>query len=266
MDRKKNGHARSATIFPSRASALVRRSWEKRRLGRAPRAPWGFTLLEILVAVMMLSFVFTVLFVSYRQLIADARMVGERNTLSEMTGAALHHVVTDLKSAFMLTPPFYRPPGITDTETSPYRFYGASTPLDGSLFSDIRFVTGRHIDLRGGGAEGLAVVRYYVDGDRETGYRLRRKDHLVSFDGADPLDEWPDPVVCENVSRFDISYIDAAGTTHEEWDSESSTFEYATPTTVSIVLAVVRPDGAAVQLTTTVSLIAKRLAPGAGDE
>ena len=266
MNWKKNRLELAASIYPRRILAVVCRACDTWRLGRPTRAPHGFTLLEILVAAMMLSFVFTALFVSYRQLVVDARVVGEKNTLSEMSGAALHHVVADLKAAFVLTPPFYRPPGITDTEPSPYRFFGGSTSLDGTQFSDIRFVSARHIDLQGAGTEGLTVLRYYVDGDGDDGYRLRRQDRLVNFNDTEPFGEWPDPVVCENVSQFDVSYIDAEGTAHEEWDSESSAFEYATPSAISIVLGIGGPDSASVQLTTTVSLIAKRLAPGDDDE
>ncbi len=266
MDRRKNLFELAANTDTRRFFATVCRACGTWRIGRPTRAPHGFTLLEILVAAMMLSLVFTALFVSYRQLVADARVVGEKNTLSEMSGAALHHVVADLKAAFVLTQPFYRPPGITDTELSPYRFSGESTSLDGTRFSTIRFVSARHIDLQGAGAEGLAVLRYYVDGDRENGFHLRRQDRLVSFSGTDPPDEWPDPVVCENVSQFDVSYIDAEGSAHEEWDSESNAFAYATPSAVSIVLGIGGPEHASVQLTTTVSLIAQRPAPGGGDE
>jgi prepilin-type N-terminal cleavage/methylation domain-containing protein len=226
----------------------------------------GFTLLEILVAVMMLSFVFTTLFVSYRQLVSGANTVANKNMLVEMAGVALHHVVADLNAAFVLQPPFYAPPEVLDTEPSIYRFLGKQSFTGGTAFSEMRWVTSRHIDLRGTGNEGLAAVTYYVEGDDDTGYRLRRSDRLVHFAETDPLDAWPDPIVCEHVEQFDVTFVDAEETTSEDWDSESERFDFSTPTVVVIELGVTGPDGDAIKLSTAVRLTVRRLEPGADEE
>ncbi|MFH1982424.1 MAG: hypothetical protein ABIL58_11310 [Pseudomonadota bacterium] len=226
----------------------------------------GFTLFEILIAMMMLSFVFTTLFVSFRQLLGDAQAVTRKNALTEMTATALHHVVADLDAAFILLPPFYSPPGIHDTKAPPYRFTGTTTPIDGSAFADIRFVSGRHIDGQGAGGEGFAAIRYYVAPDGNGALRLKRQDRLVAFGAMTSLAPWPDPIVCEHVKRFEITYFDDDDNAHDEWDSEAESFGYATPTAIRIVLGVARPDGEAMTLTTTVYLTAIRMAPGASDQ
>lgn len=262
MFRKKDHRVRDETIGASFGMGPIdfkERSGSERHTDSS--VP-GFTLFEILIAVMMLSFVFTTLFVSYRQLVGDAQAVARKSALTEMTAAALHHVVADLKAAFILLPPFYRPPGIHDTQPSPYRFTGRTTPSGGSAFSVIRFVSGRHIDLQRTGSEGFAAVRYYVDEDSDGGYQLKRRDQLVVFSDAESPDAWPDPVVCEHVRRFEITYFDSDGTTHDEWNSESESFGYATPTAVGIVLGVAGPGNETLELSTMVFLTALRVEPG----
>lgn len=222
----------------------------------------GFTLFEILIAVMMLSFVFTTLFVSYRQLVGDTHAIARKSALAEMAAAALHNVVADLNAAFILLPPFYQPPGIHTTQPGPYRFTGEIASFGGGRFADIRFASGRHIDLRRTGSEGFAAVRYYIDEDSDGGYRLKRRDKLVFIADAESPDSWPDPVVCEHVSRFDITYLDSDGTAHDEWNSESDFYGFATPTAVSIVLGVSAPGDESIQLSTTVYLTTHRAEPG----
>lgn len=230
-----------------------------------PRPSAGFTLFEILIAMMILSFVFTTLFVSYRQLVENAQAVARKNTLTEMTAAALHHFQADLKAAFILMPPFYRPPGTNATGPSAYRFTGGTTPVGSATFADVRFVSGRHIDLDGIAGEGLAAIRYYVSEDENREYNLKRHDRIVALDAMEALAPRPDPVVCEHVNRFEITYYDSDGNTQDVWDSESESFGYATPAAIRIVLGVAIPDGESMTLTTTVTLMARRLETGADE-
>lgn len=253
-----------------KAGDTVRSTGAGHRSSGVPRQPRsrpsaGFTLFEILIAMMILSFVFTTLFVSYRQLVGNAQAVARKNTLTEMTAAALHHVQADLKAAFILLPPFYRPPEAQPTKPSAYRFTGKTTPVGSTTFADIRFVSGRHIDLDGVGADGLAAIRYYIDEDDNREFSLKRQDRLVAFDAMEVLIPRPDPVVCEHVNRFEITYFDSEGNPQDEWDSESDFFGYATPTAIRIVLGVASPDGGGMTLTTTVTLMARRLEAGADE-
>lgn len=230
---------------------------------RADARPGGFTLLEILIAVILLAFVFTTLFVSYRQLVGDAQALSRRNALNEMAAMAMHHIVSDLERVFVLQPPFYRPPEMMADELPPYRFTGTTASLGGESFSEIRFVSGRHIDLRGSGDSGLAAIRYYAEDDGDGRMTLKRRDRLVFAEAAPSDAPLPDPTVCTHLAGFEVTFIDADGDTYDAWDSEAESFKYATPTAVTIQLDVESPTGEAVHLATTVVLASVRKEAGA---
>lgn len=145
-----------------------------------------------------------------------------------------------------------------------FRFSGDETVLEGDIFSRLRFASLAHISFgsdartidsdkdgeasslsekvpveksmsvaeRPGTEAGVARIIYYVRPSLEDGFELCRSDTLNRFDDTDGSD--CDPVICRNITKFKITYMDIKGDEHSEWDSDSNSSGYATPVSLSI--------------------------------
>jgi general secretion pathway protein J len=92
-----------------------------------------------------------------------------------------------------------------------------------------------HLPLNHDAAEGVAGIIYYAQETPDNSYVIRRADHLYPYPEFEERET--DPVLCEQVLDFTLTYFDANGKEYEEWDSESDDAEYSTPRTIKIKLA-----------------------------
>ena len=68
---------------------------------------------------------------------------------------------------------------------------------------------------------------------------LKRSDiGSVFFDETKENNTGNDPLLCERVKAFELIFIDLDGKSHEEWNSDSSNFDFATPYAVRIKLVI----------------------------
>ena len=101
----------------------------------------------------------------------------------------------------------------------------------------------------------LARIVYYVQTVSSDQYVLKRGDHLYPYDDVEENEN--DPVICENITAFSLTYYDGEDGEFEYWDSDSDEFEYASPSAVKIRLKIGNPpDG--INLETMVSIPVKR--------
>ncbi|MHC4168989.1 MAG: type II secretion system protein GspJ [Planctomycetota bacterium] len=184
----------------------------------------GFTLVEVLVASTIGSFIALVAVGSLRVIIGGSEAVEDNiNSAAEVRFAA-NMIAKDLVN-------LYR-----DDEYSNTKFICAVEDLDdGSSTSHIFFYTVSRTKARVGLPEGdIYEVEYYLAKDEETSALMRR--------------QWPNPhedfepggvltVIAENVEIFDIQFFDG-----EEWAGEWPEEMQALPQLVEITM-VARPLG-----------------------
>ena len=148
----------------------------------------------------------------------------------------LSRMVDDLACVRVSRPPSYKPPAGSMSEQDPWRFRTGGLSLGDPGFPTLRFASLAHVDLAGTGLTGVTEIIYYVtrESATEESYVLRRRDTPA----WDLFGERPvlDPVLCDGVSGLSFTFYDKEDTEHQEWDSESSLFDYATPRAVGIRL------------------------------
>lgn len=208
--------------------------WTRKSAGRAHQVN-GFTLIEILTAILILSIVVSMVLGSFDGLFSDADHLNAGSDLFEMGNTALNRIVSDLSGLHVMPYPRYKPPDIDD-EPELYRLVGEVRSAGGQSFSWLRFASLSHLPLNQTGREGIAQIVYYVQETEDAGYVLKRADALYPYPEFEESDD--DPVVCEQLRDFRISFIDEEGDMFEEWSSENDDTEYATPRAVGIRLAV----------------------------
>ena len=201
--------------------------------------PWahrrkGFTLMEIIIAIFILGVVVSMVLASFDGVFTDADHINAASDIFELANAALDRLSADLKALHTMTYPRYIPPDIDD-DPDIYRLKGEVRSVSGESFGWLRFTSLAHLAFNQEATEGIAEIIYYVQETPEGQFILRRADKLFPYpDEFEESDK--DPVVCEQVRKFQLTYYDHEGRELEEWDSEAEDYEYATPRAIGIAL------------------------------
>ncbi len=210
----------------------------------------GFTLLELLVAVVILAAVVASALGAFNGILGTIGAVESSRDTYAMGRACLKRIVTDLESLHLTLPPLFSKPDLRDAP-DPYRLEALRKTVGSQTFSWIRFSSLAHVDLNGSGQAGIAQIVYYVTQDDDGNYLLRRQDRLYPWPEFEP--DPGDPLVAENLTLFDLVLFDDREDAHEQWDSESEDYDWATPRGITLKLAF-RKNGKTVNFTTRVML------------
>jgi len=200
----------------------------------------GFTLLEILVAVFILSVVVTTVLASFNMVFSTTGELEASAAVFESGKTCLDRITRDLENVFVLDRPIYKPPERSGPP-DPYRFQSPLDGLGGTKIAILRFTSRAHVALSPSRRDGIAEIVYYLQQDAAGSLRLKRADNLYPFPRFE--ERSADPVLCENVKSLAFEYLDADGAAAEEWDSEAAKFGYATPSVVAVRLEVAEGSG-----------------------
>ncbi len=170
----------------------------------------GFTLIEILIAVLILGIVLTTVYASYTGTYRIVRETGADAEIYGMARSALERMTRDLQSV------------------SPYRgaftFTAKSYSLGDREFVRLLFRSSAHIAFTDREfPEGIAVIEYGVEeGTEKEGYGLLRSDSL--FRDPSKSDEAAGGyLLCERIEELTYRFYDEEGKEYETWDSASET-------------------------------------------
>ncbi len=196
---------------------------------------FGFTLMEILVAVLILGIVVTTVLTSFNMVFSTTETLERSAAMFEAGKTCLSRIVTDLENITIAERPFYKPPGV-DTAPDPYRFLGKISNVGGTRIAELRLTSDAHVPLEREPRKGVAEIVYYVQDQEGGGLVLRRADHLYPYPRIE--ERSGDPVLCENVKSLAFTYIAEDGSEFETWDSDSRESDYATPSMVAVRLEI----------------------------
>jgi general secretion pathway protein J len=202
---------------------------------RRPQAD-GFTLLEILVAVLIMGIVVTTVLSSFNLVFSNAENLEAAASMFDMGRTCLTRITRDLENVYILERPLYKAPQI-DAPPDPYRFQGSVENSGGTTLAKLRATSRAHVPLDGSRSGGIAEIVYYVQAVPGEGLRLKRADNLYPYPRFE--ERSADPVLCENVKSLAFEYVDAEGKVFDAWDSESPQFGNATPVMVTVRLEIV---------------------------
>jgi prepilin-type N-terminal cleavage/methylation domain-containing protein len=166
----------------------------------------GFTLLEILIAVFILTTVLSTVYAAYRgtfQIIHDS----ERD--DEIYGMARNTMLRIIKDLSAVT-----------TSGGTFRFVCRASETAGANFMDIAFTSRAHLSWVENESSGtLAAISYYVDEDGPEGsIRLLRRD-VPSVEAGSEVPERPGFIICEGLYSLTYKFTDSSGQGHDSWDS-----------------------------------------------
>lgn len=214
----------------------------------------GFTLVEILLAFLILGIVVTTVMASFNAVFSTTDALDSGSRYFEMAKNCLNRMTQDLQALYVRQPPLYKKPDLNDPPDL-YRVVGATAEAGGTGFAALRFASSAHLQLEKSRRDGIAEIVYYVQAKDEGHRVLKRADNLYPYPEFE--ERGTDPVLCNNLKSLVFKYYDADGDEYDEWDSESDEYEYATPAAIRIQLEIGN-DTRSYEFETTVHPAARR--------
>jgi prepilin-type N-terminal cleavage/methylation domain-containing protein len=215
-------------IFPPmrgkpESSAMAEKEVHKRRSR-------GFTLLEVLLAILILGVVVSTVYAAFTGTYRIARDTGYEGELYGMARSVLDRMARDLAS---LTP-----------YGGDYNFIAEPFEIGEERFTRLSFRSRGHISFQENDLPGVvAVIAYEVkQGTEESGYVLMRSDTLdyVKDEGEEKIGSFP---LCEGIKALSFTFTGRDGKEYNTWDSrlEKQGPRGQIPASVLVVLELVNP-------------------------
>ena len=193
----------------------------------------GFTLLEILLAVFILTLVVSAVFGAFR---GTFKVVDDTEAQEEIYAAArvtLERISEDLASVFADISAMEKSTD-ANADRQQVMFLGEDHQVNDRSADNLRFLSWAHVSFKAGRSEeGPAEINYYTEYQEETGelalYRSDTPDYLESPEtGQGGL------LLCEGLLWLDFIYYDETGNAHKEWAASERNNEAPLPARVEI--------------------------------
>jgi len=198
----------------------------------------GFTLLEILVAILILAIVLSTIYASFSDTIKNINYAESQADIFQMARIALERIQDDLECTMVI-----KEDESNDSEEDEKElevFFGKDEEIDDRQADLLTFLSAKHLCLEEDDIyTGKSRIAYYVlkvedeEGD---------KDSLVLYRADTPaLKRAPEPktgglILCDGLYSVNFIYYDADGEKHDHWDSNDEDIEGRPPVMVSIKL------------------------------
>ncbi|MCP3940078.1 MAG: prepilin-type N-terminal cleavage/methylation domain-containing protein [Desulfobacteraceae bacterium] len=199
----------------------------------------GFTLLELLVAMVIFGIIMLTLFLSFNSFLSSGNRIKNEVIRSQRIQFGMRTIVSDLNNLFILQFPRYHKPEF-DSEPDLYRFVGDHSDSGGGRFSRLDFSSLNHLGLGADPGKGVAQIVYYVH-KHGTLFDLHRSDRLLPY--PEEVDPCSDPILFKDIAGFKLIYTDVKGDEYDTWDSESKDTDYIFPARVDIRIELKRKTG-----------------------
>jgi general secretion pathway protein J len=196
----------------------------------------GFTLLEILIAIVIFATLLTTIYASYT---GTFKVINDTESQAEIyrtARIAMERMIEDLESAYVQKGS--RQASSEGGKENLFQFLGEEREIMGRRADTLRFISSAHIDFSGKDPGcGATRISYYVkESEDGEGFVLYRSDNPL-FKETDPLYvESGALVLCEGLISVAFIYYGEGGRKSDSWDSASEGLENKIPKKVSITL------------------------------
>jgi general secretion pathway protein J len=216
---------------------MVKKTYRRHQKSAFAGSDVGFTLMEILIAILILSVVVTTVLASFNMVFSTTEALDSDAAVYESARICLNQMAADLGQIHISQRPLYRPPQLEDPP-DPYRIEGVTEDIDGTAFAQLRFASRNHVPPPERGSNRIAQIWYYVQSSADGRFVLRRSDRLYPYP---ELEKDPaDAVLCTDVKSLAFTYTDHEGSEVDSWNSDQDDFEHSTPRAVHIRLEIGR--------------------------
>ena len=227
--------------------------YSKRNIFRVTGNQQGMTLLEIMLALLILGTVVTMVSISLSGSLNILNATLDRGAIYHRAQVTLLRISEDIASAVLLK-------GVKDAD-----FVGTDEQLDGQDADTLQFTSTAHIVFnRIVDKPGIALISYRVEEDQENDgeFLLIRSDELLattSSNNGGGRDEGGF-LLCDKLRSVNFSYIDEEGEERDDWttslDALSKPSDQKLPVAVSCTLEfwIDQENDSSIEFTTSILL------------
>ncbi len=191
----------------------------------------GFTLLEILMAVMIFGIVMTTLFFSYKSIFKAREKIEEKIKLVSEARSAISRIHDDIVNFYCETRPLYKESNEIGFKSK--YFFRAESDFDGGeKNSRLDFTSYSHLGF-GDNHRSPVNIFYYVKENI-----LYRGDFIYPYPEKEEIKEEKSYKLCRNIKSFKFYFYDKDENEYEFWDSDEEEYQYSTPYIVKIQLEI----------------------------
>ncbi len=193
----------------------------------------GFTLLEILLAIFMLTVVVSTVFGAFSGTFKVVNETESQGEIYAMARVALERISEDLASVYG-GDSSKTPASEAVAPQQRFLFVGENHTVDGQSADTLRFMSYAHVSFKAGRQdEGPAEIVYYLQRNEDTGEQaLYRSDTLDYLEA--PENGQGGFLLCDRLKWVDFIYYDGNGEARNAWDTTENTGKEALPSRVEI--------------------------------
>lgn len=175
------------------------------------RNPRGFTLIEILIAILIMGMVLTTVYAAYSGTMTLVQEMENENNVYKMARVTMDRIICDLSSVQSFGGAFELR---SDKESRNNREWGSL------YFRSAGHLAFSETVVDGGDAQ----IGYFAEEDTGGGYSLRRSDRL-NYQGTKEKSKSSSYLICRNIDSLIFKFYDVKGNEYDSWDSSSSRSE-----------------------------------------
>ena len=191
----------------------------------------GFTLIEILIAIFILTTVLTTVYAAYTGTFRIVKDTAYADDIYSMARGAMKRMTEDLESSCR-----YR---------DSFRFTSGKAETEKGEFTELSFLSFAHLDFDNKTLSGIAIINYFVEVDEEKkGCILKRRDDLYREKDGEEETKGGGYTLCNMLQSLTYKFYDGSGEEYDSWDSDSDleSQKDKAPSVVSIHLDFINPD------------------------
>jgi prepilin-type N-terminal cleavage/methylation domain-containing protein len=202
--------------------------------GKKDEEEWGFTLVEVLIAVFILGVVLTTVYAAYTGTFRMVKISTSENEIYNMGRMTMQRMIQDFNTVV----PY----------AGKFEWTMRRTALGNRSFPRLTFTSNVNLELNDRiEPAGIRTIDYFVDEDRERdGIVLLRSETIRRDKHPDDLRDLKKSAfpLCRRLHSIVFRFYDTKGNDYETWDStgDRDVQKHRAPALVAIELYLVNPD------------------------
>jgi general secretion pathway protein J len=170
----------------------------------------GFTLIEIMIAIVILGMVLSTVYVAYSGTMKIVQEMEYESNIYKMARTTLDRLIRDLTSIQQVG-------GV-------YKLQAETGTIGNHAFGSVIFPSAAHLAFDENEMDGsMAQIGYFVEEDEGGGnFSLRRSD-LLNLSSTKEKSKSGGYVICRNINSLNFKFYDSNGKDYDSWDSASNT-------------------------------------------